>query len=99
MSGFIDGICLARGVGGVFEAGMDGFANHAVVFGKEDAHRGSWCAGRSGKAITARRNQTGGDALRQPPLLVSAMIYSHPPKVSDKARRRRQYAVVRRGFP
>ena len=23
--------------------------------------------------------------------------YSHPPKVSDKARRRRQYAVVRRG--
>jgi len=25
--------------------------------------------------------------------------YSHPPKVSDKARRRRQYAVVRRGFP
>ncbi len=25
--------------------------------------------------------------------------YSHPPKVSDKARRRRQYAFVRRGFP
>ena len=24
-------------------------------------------------------------------------VYSHPPKVSDKARRRRQYAVVRRG--
>ena len=24
-------------------------------------------------------------------------MYSHPPKVSDKARRRRQYAVVRRG--
>ena len=26
-----------------------------------------------------------------------AILYSHPPKVSDKARRRRQYAVVRRG--
>ena len=24
-------------------------------------------------------------------------MYSHPPKVSDKARRRRQYAFVRRG--
>ena len=28
-------------------------------------------------------------------LIVVQLIYSHPPKVSDKARRRRQYAVVR----
>ena len=30
------------GVGGVFESGVDGFAYHAVVFGKQDAHWGSW---------------------------------------------------------
>ena len=28
---------------------------------------------------------------------IRKVLYSHPPKVSDKARRRRQYAFVRRG--
>ena len=41
--------------------------------------------------------------FRHPPALIcdtnGLSVYSHPPKISDKARRRRQYAVVRRGFP
>ena len=39
--------------------------------------------------------------FRHPPALIydtnGLSVYSHPPKVSDKARRRRQYAFVRRG--
>ena len=47
--------------------------------------------GRAGEAVTACA------MVRTVTDFVLGAVYSHPPKVSDKARRRRQYAVVRRG--